>query len=700
MALLQGIRNKAGLLVSIVIGLSLLAFILGDLMRSGRSIMMSNADEIAEIGGESVSYKEYFAMVEQLTDNYKRNTNSTSLDEETTEQIRQQAWETLVKDLVMKNAYTELGIDVSSDEVFDLVQGNNIDPQVMQIPIFKSQQTGQFDRSLVIRFLKSLDQDPSGNARASWLAFEKVLIEQRKLNKFFNMIKKGYYVPKVIVDDMVRNANNKVNFNYVVDKYSTIVDSTIQVSDEQLNKYYNDHLKSYDREESRDLDYITFDIIPSQSDNDLAKRWINDIVTDLKNADDDKAFVDINSDVPFEDKWYKQGELPERLDTFMFAADTGAVYGPYFEDNAYKLSKLSAIAMLPDSVKARHILIQPSDDLPYQKARVLADSIKTLLLNGADFVMLAKQYSADKASLQKDGDLGWFKRGAMVKQFEDTAFMAKKGEIVTSTTQFGIHVIEVEDKSPEEKMVQVANIIRNVEPTDETRQVYYTQASRFAGENNTADKFDAAVKKDNMTIRIASNLKEMDKEIAGLESPREMVKWAYTAELGDVSSVFELGDKFVVAKLNKIIEKGPAPLEDVKNEITVAVTKEIKGQQLTEKMQQAGAKSLEEYSTKMNLPLESAEKVAFSAYTVPGAGIEPEVIATATTIPMNQMTQPIAGNNGVFVLQVNSTDTLGTATPQTEETRMTRDVIYRVDYQAYDAMKKAADIQDERSKFF
>ncbi len=700
MAILQGIRNKAGLLVSIVIGLALFAFIMGDLMRSGRSLMRGNANEIAEIGGKSVSYKEYYALVEQLTDNYKRNSNKNSLDEETTNQIRQQAWETLVKDYVMQDAYESLGIDVSPDEVFDMVQGNNIDPQIMQVPAFKNPQTGQFDRAMVIRFLKSLDQDPSGNARASWLAFEKVLIENRKLTKFFNLLKKGYYVPKIIAKELQRNDNYKVNFNYVMSSYAGIPDTSITISDEAIKQYYNDHINSYDRDESRDLEYVTFDIIPSKQDNELAKKWINDIVADFQKADDDKDFVDINSDVPFDNKWYKQGELPANLDTFMFSADTGAIYGPYFEDNAYKLSKLSAIAMLPDSVKARHILIQPSEKLPLPKARALADSIKGLLENGADFVTLAHQYSADKNSLAKDGDLGWFKSGDMVKEFEDSTFIANKGDIITVTSRFGIHVIEIEDKGKESKKVKVATIIRNVEPTNATRQVYYAQASRFAGENNTAEKFDAAIEKEGLTKRIASNLKKMDKEIAGLDNPREMIKWAYTAELGDVSDVFELGDKFVVAKLSKIVKKGPAPIEDVTNEIKVAVAKEIKGEQLTKKMLQANANSLEAYSSKLNLPLENAENVVFSAYTIPGVGIEPEVIATATTIKPNVMTKPIAGNNGVFVLQVISTDTVGTATIESEQMKLSRDVIYRINYQAYDALKKAANIDDERSKFF
>jgi len=700
MAILQGIRNKAGLLVSIVIGLALFAFIMGDFLRSGRSLLRGNANEIAEIGGKSVPYKEYNALVEQLTDNYKRNTNKSGLDEATTEQLREQAWETLVKKYVMQDAYESLGIDVSPDELFDMVQGKNIDKQVKQIPIFKNKQTGQFDRTLVIRFLKSLDQDPSGNARSSWLAFEKVLIENRKLSKFFNLIKKGYYVPKVIAKEMQRNDNEKANFNYVMDNYSSISDSSITVPNEAIQKYYNDHINTYKREESRDINYITFDIIPSEQDNDVAKKWINDIIVDFKKTDDDKTFTNINSDHPFDDKWYKKGELPAKLDSFMFASDTGAIYGPYFENNTYKLAKLSAIALLPDSAKARHILIQPSKELPYPKARALADSIKGLLENGADFVTLARQFSADKNSLAKGGDLGWFKSGDMVKEFEDSVFMAKKGDIITTTSKYGIHVVEVEDKGPVSKKVQVAIIARNVEPSDATRQIYYAKASRFAGENNTSEKFDAAVEKEGKTKRIASNLKKMDKTIAGLESPREVIKWAYTAEKGDISPVFELDNKFVVAQLSKVVKKGPALLGDVTNEIKVAVVKEIKGQKLIKKLSQANAKSLEEYSSKLNLPLQNAENVVFSAYTIPGAGIEPEVIATATTIQPNIMSQPIAGNNGVFVLQVISTDSVGTATIETEQMKLSRDIIYRVDYQAYDALKKAANISDERSKFF
>jgi peptidyl-prolyl cis-trans isomerase D len=356
--------------------------------------------------------------------------------------------------------------------------------------------------------------------------------------------------------------------------------------------------------------------------------------------------------------------------------------------------------MLPDSVKARHILIQPSEKLPFPKARILADSIKHLLENGADFVTLAHQYSADKNSLAKDGDLGWYKQGHMIKEFEDSTFIANKGDIVTATTKFGIHIIEIEDKGQEVKKVKVATIVRNVEPTDATRQVYYAKASRFAGENNTADKFDAAVEKESLTKRIASNLKKMDKDIAGLENPREMIKWAYSAELGDVSPVFELGNKFVVAKLTKIVEKGPAPLEDVTNEIKVAVTKEIKGQKLSDKLLQVNAKSLEDYSNKLNLPLQNAEKVVFSAYTIPGVGIEPEVIATATTVKPNVMTKPVAGNNGVFILKVINTDTVGTITIESEQMKMKQDIGYRIDYQVYNALMKAANINDERSKFF
>ncbi len=701
MAVLQTLRNKAGLIVSIVIGLALLAFILGDMLRSGRSLMRGNADEIAEINGNSIRYNDYNAMVEQLTENYKRNTQKTALTEAETDEIRQQAWETLVKDNVMNKAYEQIGIDVTPDEVFEMVQGKFVSPLVKKN--FTNPNTGIFDRSMVIRFLKTMDQDPTGNAKISWLSFEKVLIENRKLSKFFNLISKGYYVPKAIAQKLADNANNKANIQYVSEPYALINDSSITVSDDEIEKFYNEHQKLFiQQQETRDLEYVIFNIIPSQEDSTLALKWTQDIVTDFKMTNDDVSFVNLNSDVPFDRKWYKKGVLPERLDTFAFNADTNSIYGPYLENGAYKLVKISKREMLPDSLKARHILIQPSEKLPYPEARKLADSLKTLLQNGADFAQLAHQYSADKKSLEKDGDLGWFALGQMVPSFEDSVLAAKVGDIITATSQFGIHIIEVEGRSEDSLKVQLATLVRNIEPTSTTRQFYYSIASKFAGENNTAEKFDAACIKENLTKRFANNLKPMDKTIAGLDHPREIVKWAFnTEEAGSISNAFELDTKFVVAKLATIHPKGIAPIDDVKKDIEVVLKRRNKGKKLAEKLNKLDKSSLSKLALQLKKDVNEANSIAFTSFVLPSAGVEPQVIAAATTLKPQTISEPIIGNNAVFVIQVTKNYTDNAETIVSEQQKLEQDISYRVNYQqAYDAMKKAANIKDERIKFF
>ena len=702
MAVLETLRNRAGVLVSIIIGLALLAFILGDIMKNANSLSREEAYKIAEINGKTIMYQEYEQLVNQLEDNYKRNSNQKGLDDNTREQIRQQAWETLVMNYVMGKEYDELGITVTPDELFDMVQGQNIDPQIKQIPIFKNPQTGQFDKSLVIRFLKNLDADPTGEARASWLAFEKVLVENRKMQKFYNLIKKGYSVPKPIAEAFLKDENYKVNFNYVFQQYTTIPDSTVKVTDADLEKYYNEHKKLYERpEETRDIEYVVFDVKPSKEDYKYTLKAVEKLIPDFKASTDDRTFVNLNSDVPFDDTWYKQGELPTQLDTFMFNHQKGDIYGPYFEDNAYKISKLSDVRELPDSVHARHILIQPNENLDVNKAKALADSLMQLLKDGkADFITLAQKYSADKASLVDGGDLGWFDMKKMVQPFTDTVFFANKGDIKEVYSQYGIHIVEILDQGPKTKKVQVATIVKKVEPGSQTLQQYYSIASRFAGENNTAEKFDKAIENsDTLVKRVASNLKIMDKTIAGLPEAREIIRWAFKAEEGQVSDVFDLTNKFVVAKLAAVHPKGYAPLDEVKDEIKINVIKEIKGDIIADKFIKQNPKDLNDLSQKLNLQMQNADDISFTSFTIPNLGMEFKVIAAATTYPTNKLSAPIIGNQGVFMLKVNKGEEKGITTLENVKMKYTRDFVYRVDYQAYKAMKKAANIVDERYKF-
>ena len=697
MATLQNIRNRAGVLVAVVIGLALFVFILGDFLKSGKSLSSDNQFEIAEVRGVSIPYQEYDARVKKLIDNQKRNTQKQNLDEETTDQIREQAWQSLIMDYVMQADYEDLGLDVCPDELFDMVQGKNIDPAVMQIPIFKNQQTGQFDRSLVIRFLKNLDQDKTGNARESWLAFEQSLQTNKKMIKYNNLIKKGLYAPDFLIDENVKEKNNVVNFKYIVQNYTIIADSEITVTDEDIQKYYDEHLNKFEQEASRDIDYITFDVLPSQDDSVKTLEWANDIVPEFKESKNDIQYVSLNSDIPVNDFFAKQGELSPIIDSLMFANDTGFVYGPYIEDGYYKISKLTKIKDMPDSVKARHILIQPSENLTYEKANLLADSLLKVIKNGGNFISLAQQYSADKASLPDGGDIGWFKQGQMVKPFEKACFDGKKGDVVKVETQYGIHIIQIEDKGGESKKRLVSTVARQIIPSSDTYQKIFGVASKFAGTYNTSEKFDSAITNHGYTKRIAANLKEIDKKIAGLDNPRELVRWAFKAEKNNVSPVIELGKRFVVAKLTDVREKGIAPIEQVKTEIEPIVIKNKKAEEIKKTF--IGT-DINQIAQSLNLEVKEAENISFASFSIQGAGIEPVVIGVASNTTKDAMSKPIKGNNGVYQLFVTDTKEVNSTTKKQEIKIINNDYSTRVDYQAYEALKKVASIKDERAKFF
>ncbi len=702
MATLEKIRNRAGVLVATVIGLALLAFILGDLFSSGRSLFSSQQYEIANIAGKSIPVQAYQSKVDQLAEIYKMNTKQSALDEQTMDGIREQTWQQMVQENVMGEEYKKTGIGVSSEEVYDLVTGKNPHPIIRQM--FTNPQTGELNRSAILQFLKTMDQDQTGEQKAFWLYLENEIIRERKMTKFTNLVKQGLYVTSLETKDKYYEDNKKVDFEFLVRRYNVIPDSAVKYSESDLKSYYDAHENDYKQTASRDIDYVAFEIKPSESDYQDAEKYIEDLKKDFINTEDNEQFVNLNSDVPFNPMHFKKEDLSPLIADSIFDAPVGTVVGPYFEDEAYKLAKLNAIAYLPDSVKARHILLQPVSQNPQAIAqtKALADSLMTLLANGADFAKLAMQYSKD-GSAQQGGDLGWFKEGQMVKEFNDAAFSAEVGKVQQVNTQYGIHLLEVTAKSQPVKKVQLALVQRLVEPSSQTYQDYYSKASKFAGLNNTEEKFENAVKEEGLNKRIANNILENDKQIPGLESPRELIRWVYNADEGDVSSVFELGNKFVIAHVTAVREDGIAPLEQVKNDVELNVIKEKKAEELSSGLaaQVKENKSLEEIAQGYSSDVQQASNISFSSFSVPGAGIEPKVIATATNIQADKISDPVDGNNGVYILKVTSIN----EPAQTDDYTMQRIALERANtsragYEAFNALKKLADIEDYRSKFY
>ncbi len=707
MATLQTIRTRAGLLIAIVIGISLAAFILGDLLQSGSSIMNKNQMEIGEINGESIQYPEFQRQVEELGEIYKQNTQQSQLDENSWVQVREQTWNNLVQNIVMSEVYKDLGIEVTSDELYDMLQGANLHPIIQQL--FRNPNTGQVDRGAVVNFLKQLDTNVAPEQKAYWLYLENQIVNERMQSKYSGMVGKGLFVTNAEAKESLAYGSKQVNFDYIALNHISVADSTVKIIESDLKAYYNSHKKDFKQEKVRDIEYIAFNVKPSAADYKDAEKWITDIKSDYANAANNVQFVNSNSDISYDGTWYKKESLPSNVGTWIF--DEGAklndVFGPYFDNDTYTLAKLDSLAMMPDSVKARHILLKPNTQEEVVSMQALADSLKTAIENGSNFATLAMQYSTDQGSAINGGDLGWFGRGQMVKPFEEAAFNNEKNEVTIVPSQFGIHIVQTTDRGKLTQQARVAMLVRKVEPSTRTYQDTYAQASKFASENTDAEKFNAAIVAEKLNKRVAT-VRENDREIAGLETGRILIRAAYDANEGEIlktsqgTPIFELGDNFVIGVLTKATEEGESTFEEAKTKVELAVTKEKKTEYLVKKATDAlnGVTDLQAVASQLKTEVKNASNINFNSFSIPGLGLEPTVVGTVTSLDVDKISKPIAGNNGVYIVKVTSVNQGPAQGVDAEQARLAQSIGYRATSQAVEAQRKKAEIADRRSRFY
>jgi len=707
MATLQTIRTRAGLLIAIVIGISLAAFILGDLLQSGSSIFQKNQMEIGEINGETIQYPDFQRQVEELGEIYKQNTQQTQLDENSWVQVREQTWQNTVQKIVMGDVYKDLGIEITSEELFDMLQGANLHPIIQQL--FRNPNTGQVDRGAVINFLKQLETSVAPEQKAYWLYLEKQIVEERTQSKYSNMVGKGLFVTSAEAQESLATGNKTINFDYIALNHNTVTDSAVSVSEKDLKDYYNANKNNFKQEKIRDVEYITYTVKPSAADFKDAETWITDIKDDFANAANNIQFVNSNSDVSFDGTWYKKESLPENLATWVFdeGAQLNSVFGPYFENESYTLAKLDSLAMLPDSVKARHILLKPNTQEELLQLQLLADSLKTVIEKGGNFASLALQYSTDQGSAINGGDLGWFGRGQMVLPFEEAAFKNDENEVSIVTSQFGIHVIQTTDRGKLSQKARVALLVRNVQPSTRTYQDTYAQASKFASENTNAEKFNAAIVAEKLN-KLTATVRENDRDIIGLENARILIRAAYEAKTGNIltttqgSPIFELGNNFVIGILTKATEEGISTFEESKTRVELAVTKEKKAEYLSKKAAAAieGKTDLQSVASQLNSSVKNANNINFNSFSIPGLGAEPAVVGTVSSLNVDKISKPIAGNDGVYIVKVTSVSENPNKDVDAERERLAQSMGFRASSQVLEAQRKKADIVDKRSKFY
>lgn len=695
MAVIEKIRGKAGLLIGIV-GFSLAAFILGDFFSSNNAFR-SGDTTVGEINGKNVNVMDFEEKVQTQVENYKLQSSTETVDQNTMDQMREQVWNQLINDMVLKPQIEKIGLQCSPKELLDMVQGKNPHPQIKQA--FTDPKTGQFNPSNVAQFLKNMDNDQTGRTRRQWMLFENAIREERISQKYYNLLKGGMYVTKAEAIDDYISRNKPVNVRFVTIPYTTIVDSTIEVTDAELKTLYNATMKKYKQEASASIEYVTFEIQPSPEDRQAAMSEISKLAEEFRATTNDSAFVALNSDNPFNPAFNKKGSLPFNIDSLMFSSPVGLVYGPYEEGQQLRLAKLSAVKMLPDSVKASHVLLR-LEGADKDKVLAQADSIKKVLQGGADFKMISDKYSTDEGAKAKGGDLGWFQPGMMVKEFNDACFEGKKGDYTIVETQFGIHIIHITDQGKPSRQVRVAFVDKKVEPSSKTYQGVYAKANEFAAKNTTAEAFDKAVTDQKLMAVKEPNIMENARQVGPLENSRELVRWSFKGELGEVSKAFEFGSRFVVAKINERREKGFSTIEQIKDQLTAEVRKEKKAAMLSEKLTKAG-NNLDAMAAAVGQPVQAADNVSFASPILGNTGMESYVVGYLTAMKAGQVSKPLKGLNGVYVIQVLSFPEVKPPADVREAQNQVRSQLQsRSQYEAYNALREKAGIVDKRAKFY
>ena len=698
MATLGKIRNRSGLLLT-VIGIAMLAFILGDFMSSlgsggGSSIY------VGEVLGEDVTRQAYELKVEEGIENWKSQNQQGVLNQTTTSQIRSQIWDQYVRDLIMNNEFSKLGIDVSDEEFFELLQGLNVHPEISKVPAFQDQASGQFDRTKVLGYLKQIDQDPSGEARARWVGFQKYLIGLIKTSKYNSLVSNAMYVTGEEARLSFNENSQNITFNYVAIPFSSVADSTLEPTERELSNYYTENKSAYEQDASNDVDFVVFTVIPSQEDDVNTSSAISDLKADFAIFEDYDLMARRNSDNSSARFTFttKEGLVDKNWEE-LFNAEQGTVIGPYLADQGvYRIAKLAIAQNRPDSVEARHILITPNESISLDSVTIRIEAIKAQVQAGADFGDLAQKNSDDQGSAIKGGDLGWFSEGVMVDEFNEACFTSRKGELSVITSQFGVHLIEVTKASRLVRKVKIAFIDRNVEPSTETYNTYYSEAAQFAGKIlNEGIAFDSLVAEQNLVKRSDSKVAADKQGIVGLPNSREMVRWMNTADEGTVSEVFQFENSYVVAYLTKEHIKGNVPLEDIKEQISALVLKDKKADYITNAIKGTDLASI---ASNNGQTVVNAQRASLANLSLQGIGYEPELVGSIFGTSVGSISNPISGSNAVYVVEVTAKDeakNTGDFTKQKQEAQ--KGSATYANGAAYKVLNKEANVKDNRSDF-
>jgi peptidyl-prolyl cis-trans isomerase D len=668
MTTLQSIRNH-GTILLIVVGIAMLAFILGDFLNSGSSFFSKNLQNVAEIAGHKVHYTEYEAAIDQLTEAYKIETRSNDINEDMSIQLREQAWQMIVSDYTMREQAKQIGMEITSDELSDLCFGTHTHPIIRQSRTF-SNGNGGFDQANLINFLGSLKQTPESaeqaqsieQAKKCWSYWENAVRISHMQEKYTDLFSNLITVNPLEAKYSIEARNTTVDVQYVQQPYIAVADSLVTVADSDIKDLYNKQKQLYKQKPNRSIEYVAIPIAPSAEDFAEVEKLFKSLENDFKTIEDVATIVNSNSDILYDGRDYSAETVPAEYKDFAFGngAKKNACTEIQLTDNTYAIARIM--------------------DCGYSKS----DSVK--------LVMVATEEGAE------DVELGWFKSTDLQKNISEPAFNGKKGETFTVSNGMGEQTFKIADKSPATPKVKLAILSRNVTASNNTYNKLFNQAKQFVVANNHADSIRKAATEKGWTTVPAHSLTENTYKVNNIKSSRDIVKWAFSAEKGQVSDVFECGDQFIIAGLIEINDGEYSPIETVRADLTIQVMNKKKADYITGQIK--SVKTLEDAAKLFATEVKTADSISLITPQLGTAGVEPAVIGTALTLTPNTISKPIVGNNGVYLITVGEKRVSDTPINVEEEIKqLSMYTAYTKSSSAIQLLQEKAEIKDNRARF-
>ena len=712
MATLEKIRSKAGLLV-LVVGVALFAFIIGDFLNSGSTYFRQSQEKIAEVDGVVIKIQEFQNRVDEMNEMYKMQTGSTSLPEEYQTQIRQSVFDGMVQEIVLNEATSELGLTVGPEELFDMVQGENISPMIQQMQMFVNPQTGAFDKAALLNFLKTIDTENIASypadqqaqllqARQFWMFWEKNIKRQRLEQKYTTLLSKAVSANKLDAKDAFDASAVSSDMVYAMQSYSTIPDSTIQVSKSEIEKLYNQRKELFKQKESKVIKYISVDIRPSQEDYDNASAEIEALKKELATTTRVADLVAENSEIPYMEAFFSENALDPEMKQFVKTAAVGDIYGPVFENDKYRMFKLVDKTVAPDSVNVSHIMLANTGDEAAVQAK--ADSLLAVLKDGGDFAALAKEFSVDQAA-ERGGELGWFTEATALRgvneDFKNTVFSTAVNGYAIVKSAYGTHIVKVTDKTANVDKYKVADIDMTVSPSTKTYGNIYNELNQFISKNRDIDKLDDAAKEAGYNLLSNVTVTANDQVLGTIRNSRPVIRWAFQNGKGSISEIFECDNKFVIAAVQGTLPEGYRSLESVTPMLRSELVAQKKGEQISQALAAKNLTSVDAYAQAMGASVDSVKFVSFSTRRIAGIGVEPKLNAMVSLAQKGQVSAPVAGNNGVYVFDVYAQNKESKTYDEAAEMKaLDASNMYRFSIQAIQSLVNKADVEDNRIRFY